>query len=110
MEHVEELCEHLCIMHKGRSVEQGNLRDIKRSFGKKNVTVRGDFDLSYLSDIPGVIKHRLTAEGISLQIEREEVAADLFDAIQSRGFVRKFELEEPSLNDIFIEKVGVVHE
>jgi ABC-2 type transport system ATP-binding protein len=56
------------------------------------------------------LKHRLTADGITLQVEREEVANDLFQAIQAKGFVRKFELEEPSLNDIFIEKVGVVHE
>ncbi|MBY6037991.1 ABC transporter ATP-binding protein [Fictibacillus nanhaiensis] len=110
MEHVEELCEHLCIMHKGRSVVQGNLKDIKRSFGKKNVSVKADFDLSYLKDTNGVVKHRLTADGIILQVEREEAANELFLAIQSKGFVRKFELEEPSLNDIFIEKVGVVHE
>jgi ABC-2 type transport system ATP-binding protein len=110
MEHVEELCEHLCIMHKGISVVHGSLKDIKRAFGKKNVSVKADFDLSYLKDTNGVLKHRMTAGGIILQVEREEVAGDLFLAIQSKGFVRKFELEEPSLNDIFIEKVGVVHE
>jgi ABC-2 type transport system ATP-binding protein len=110
MEHVEELCEHLCIMHKGNSVVHGSLKDIKRAFGKKNVSVKADFDLSYLKDTKGVLKHRLTADGITLQVEREEVANDLFQAIQAKGFVRKFELEEPSLNDIFIEKVGVVHE
>ncbi|QEY88689.1 ABC transporter, ATP-binding protein [Bacillus amyloliquefaciens] len=36
MEHVEELCENLCILQKGKPVVQGNLKDIKRSFGKKN--------------------------------------------------------------------------
>lgn len=110
MEHVEELCQHLCIMHRGKSVVQGNLKEIKRSFGKKNVSVKADFDLSYLKDTNGVLKHRVTADGITLQVEREEVAQDLFQAIQAKGFVRKFELEEPSLNDIFIEKVGVIHE
>ncbi len=35
MEHVEELCENLCILQKGKPVVQGNLKDIKRSFGKK---------------------------------------------------------------------------
>lgn len=110
MEHVEELCQNLCIMHRGKSVVQGNLKEIKRSFGKKNVSVKADFDLSYLKDTNGVLKHRVTADGITLQVEREEVALDLFQAIQAKGFVRKFELEEPSLNDIFIEKVGVVHE
>lgn len=110
MEHVEELCQHLCIMHRGKSVVQGNLKEIKRSFGKKNVSVKADFDLSYLKDTNGVLKHRVTADGITLQVEREEVAQDLFQAIHAKGFVRKFELEEPSLNDIFIEKVGMVHE
>jgi ABC-2 type transport system ATP-binding protein len=110
MEHVEELCQHLCIMHKGVSAVQGNLKEIKRSFGKKNVSIKADFDLSYLTQINGVVKHHSTADGIILQVEREEVTADLFQAIQGKGFVRKFELEEPSLNDIFIEKVGVVHE
>ncbi|MCM3717511.1 ABC transporter ATP-binding protein [Fictibacillus phosphorivorans] len=110
MEHVEELCQHLCIMHRGKSVVQGNLKEIKRSFGKKNVSVKADFDLTYLKDTSGVISHRMTADGITLQVEREEVAHSLFKAVQSKGFVRKFELEEPSLNDIFIEKVGVVHE
>jgi ABC-2 type transport system ATP-binding protein len=110
MEHVEELCQHLCIMHRGKSVVQGNLKEIKRSFGKKNVSVKADFDLTYLKDTNGVLKHRMSADGITLQIEQEEVAQDLFLAIQEKGFVRKFELEEPSLNDIFIEKVGVVHE
>lgn len=36
MEHVEELCEHLCIMQKGRPVVHGELKEIKRSYGKKH--------------------------------------------------------------------------
>lgn len=106
MEHVEELCQHLCIMHKGKPVVHGTLKDIKRSFGKKNVTIHADFDLTPLIRYPGVLKLKETAEGVSLQIEGEEVAERILKDIVGKGFIRKFALEEPSLNDIFIEKVG----
>ncbi|WP_349409578.1 ABC transporter ATP-binding protein [Pseudalkalibacillus sp. SCS-8] len=106
MEHVEELCENLCILHKGRPVVHGSLKEVKRSFGRKNVTVHASFDLSFLNDVPGVVKYKETMEGVTLQVESEETSQKIFEMITGKGFVRKFELEEPSLNDIFIEKVG----
>lgn len=106
MEHVEELCEHLCIMHLGKPVVHGALKEIKRSFGKKNVSIQADFDLSFLKQTEGVIKTKERASGIVIQVENEEISQLLLTQIQGKGFVRKFELEEPSLNDIFIEKVG----
>ncbi|MCL7748728.1 MULTISPECIES: ABC transporter ATP-binding protein [Halalkalibacter] len=110
MEHVEELCENLCIMHHGVPVVHGELRSIKRSFGKKNISIHADFDLSMLEAIPGVLKSKKTTEGIHLQVESESIAEDVFKKVVSKGFVRKFELEEPSLHDIFIEKVGTSYE
>ncbi|WP_164669584.1 ABC transporter ATP-binding protein [Virgibacillus doumboii] len=110
MEHVEELCEHLCILHKGKPVVQGELREIKKSFGKKNLIVHADFPVEYLKDYPGVLRYKPVTEGCELQIEREDIAGKIFDALHGKGFVRKFELEEPSLNDIFIEKVGASYE
>lgn len=110
MEHVEELCQFLCIMHRGKPVVHGSLKEIKRSFGKKNVTVHADFDVSFLAHIPGVTKVKKTSEGMELQIEREDISQHIFEALQGKGFVRKFSLEEPSLNDIFIEKVGASYE
>lgn len=106
MEHVEELCEHLCIMDKGRPVVHGSLKEIKRSFGKKNLIIHCDFDLEFLSSIDGITKIRPTSEGVNLQIVDEEVAVRIQKAVFEKGFVRKFELEEPSLHDIFVEKVG----
>ncbi|MRX71474.1 ATP-binding cassette domain-containing protein [Bacillus lacus] len=110
MEHVEELCQHLCIMHKGSPVVHGGLKEIKRSFGKKNVLVHADFPLTFLKDAEGVTKYQETSEGAVLQISSEEASQTIFNSLQGRGFVRKFVLEEPSLNDIFIEKVGAAYE
>lgn len=110
MANVEELCEYLCIMQKGKPVVQGSLRDIKRSFGKKNLSIHADYPLEFLKDFPGVVKYRRKSDGCELQIENERVSQDIFAALQDKGFLRKFELEEPSLNDIFIEKVGASYE
>ncbi|MGM9923486.1 MAG: ABC transporter ATP-binding protein [Bacillus sp. (in: firmicutes)] len=106
MEHVEELCEHLCIMDKGKPVVHGSLKEIKRSFGKKNLIIHCDFDVDFLADMEGVVKVRKTSEGVNLQIADEEAAKRIQQAVFTKGFVRKFELEEPSLHDIFVEKVG----
>ena len=110
MEHVEELCENLCIMHKGSPVVQGNLKEIKRSFEKKNIAIHADFDLAFLNDVPGVLKATYITEGVRLQVESEEIAEQIFRQVAAKGFVRRFELEDPSLHDIFIEKVGASFE
>ncbi|ETI69641.1 ABC transporter ATP-binding protein [Neobacillus vireti] len=110
MHHVEEMCEHLCIMHKGSPVVYGALKEIKRSFGKKNLVIHADFPLESLGNFPGVVKAKSTMEGIQLQIEGEYVAEKILKEIVGKGFIRKFSLEEPSLNDIFIEKVGNSYE
>ena len=106
MEHAEELCEHLCIMDHGKPVVHGALKDIKQSFGKKNLVIHSDFDMQFLEEVDGVSKLRPTSEGVRLQIENEQVAEKKKKRVFERGFVRKFELEEPTLHDIFVEKVG----
>ncbi|MBB5173251.1 ATP-binding cassette domain-containing protein [Texcoconibacillus texcoconensis] len=106
MEHVEELCEHISILHRGQQVVHGSLKEVKRDFGKLNVTVHADFSLHDFRDYEGVVHFMNTAEGAQFQIENEQTAQHLFQALAESGFVRKFTLEEPSLNDIFLEKVG----
>lgn len=110
MHHVEEMCEHLCILHRGSPVVHGSLKEIKRAFGKKNLVIHADFPLEFLKETKGVLKTKSTTEGIHLQIEGESVAEGILKEIVNKGFIRKFELEEPSLNDIFIEKVGASYE
>ncbi|MFD2208413.1 ABC transporter ATP-binding protein [Virgibacillus halophilus] len=110
MEHVEELCEHLCILQKGKQVVQGSLRDIKHSYGKKNLIIHADFPLEFLQQYPGVVQFKKSVNGCELKIGSEDVAKSIFSALEGKGFVRKFAIEEPSLNDIFIEKVGASYE
>ena len=110
MEHAEELCENLCIMDRGKPVVHGSLKEIKQSFGKKNLVIHSDFDMQFLAEVEGVNKLRPTSEGVRLQIAEESVAEIIQKLVFAKGFVRKFELEEPTLHDIFVEKVGGVVE
>lgn len=110
MDQVEELCRNLCILHRGKPVVEGSLREIKRSFGKKNIEIHSTADLSYLSDFSGVTKIRKTAQGYDIQINNEEASQAILADIVSKGFISKFALEEPSLHDIFVEKVGASYE
>ncbi len=87
MAHVEELCENLCILHKGEDVVQGSLREIKRSFGKKNLMIHGDMPLEFLRDHPGVVRYKQVTEGCELQIEHEDVSQTIFSALHGKGFV-----------------------
>lgn len=110
MDQVEELCEHLCILHKGRPVVHGSLREIKRQFGKKNIEIHTEANLDFLQDKNGVTKLKKTAQGYKIQIAEDEVSQRILKEIADKGFITKFALEEPSLHDIFVEKVGASYE
>ncbi|MEI3609618.1 ABC transporter ATP-binding protein [Pseudogracilibacillus sp. SO10305] len=110
MDHVEELCEHICILREGKAVVQGNLQEIKQSFGKKNIIIHSEDELQFLQEVEGVLDFKATMQGCVLQIEEERIARNVFQALQGEVFVRKFEIEEPTLNDIFIAKVGEKYE
>jgi len=110
MDHVEELCENICILREGNAVVQGNIKEIKRSFGKKNVRIDSDESLEFLREVDGVLSFKQRNDGCELQIRDENVSQEIFAKLSGNGFIRKFELEEPSLNDIFIEKVGENYE
>ncbi|MBE1554914.1 ABC transporter ATP-binding protein [Sporosarcina limicola] len=109
MDHVEELCEQLSIIDKGKQIVSGTLRDVKRSFGKQNVRIKSDNDLTLLDSIAGVTSVHKSIEGAVYQVESELVADALLTEALKAGPIRHFAIEEPSLQDIFIEKVGKEH-
>jgi len=110
MDHVEKLCENVCILQQGKAVVKGNLREIKRSYGKKKLIIHMDESLEFLRNMNGVVDFQSTINGCELQIRDEQVSQEVLNQLQDHGLIRKFEIEEPSLNDIFIEKVGASYE
>lgn len=105
MERVEAICEHLCILRKGEAVVKGNLTEIKHSFGMKNLLIHADGDLTFLKEIEGVNDYHSLARGCELQIDHEAISQEILKKLNGH-FIQKFELVEPSLHDIFVDKVG----
>lgn len=109
MDHVEELCEQFSIIDHGKQIVSGTLKEVKRSFGKQNVRIRSDFKLDALAGISGVNSVTPTVEGAVYQVDSDETAELLLNEALKAGPVRQFEIEEPTLQDIFIAKVGKEH-
>lgn len=106
MEHVEELCENVCILNKGRSVVAGNIDQIKSDFGQKEIVIEGDKDLAYIENMPGILSFKQVRKRVTIKIEDESFAEPIFNEVIKQGYVKRFEVKEPSMNDIFIAKVG----
>ncbi|WKA52090.1 ABC transporter ATP-binding protein [Planococcus liqunii] len=106
LDHVEELCDNMSILDRGKIVVGGSIRQVKRSFGKQNVRIKMDQDLSILHNIAGVENFTKTHDGALFQITDETVAQRLLEESMKLGALRHFAIEEPSLEEIFIAKVG----
>ena len=110
MDHVEELCEELCILNKGQQVVSGNIDDIKSDFGQKELVIEGRHDISFLKDFPGVLDFKQKRNKNVIKIAEEKYAEDIYNEIIRIGYFKRFQVMEPSLNDIFIAKVGRQYE
>ncbi|HEY6293266.1 MAG TPA: ATP-binding cassette domain-containing protein [Terriglobia bacterium] len=110
MEQVEMMCDSICLINKGESVLQGELAAIKRSYGKNTVRIESAGDGDFLN-LPGVVQS-LNHFGAVTEAKLVPGAdpQEILKAALARGVrINHFELVEPPLNDIFIEKVGGAH-
>ena len=107
MEHVELFCKKLVIMLHGRPVIEGYLHDIKEQYRKKNIFIRADINPEDLKQIEGVVSVDVRPDEMEVKIRDNEVIQKVFEVVSKKAKnVLKFVVEEPSLNEIFVEKVG----
>lgn len=110
MEHVEELCRNITIMHRSNPVLQGSIRDIKKQFPQERVILATEDQVTGLESVPGVVEVTRSEQGYALKIREPEAAQAVLRHALAQGPVRRFELLEPTLNEIFIKTVGENHE
>lgn len=110
MEHVELFCEKLLVLVKGKDVLSGNLSDIKNNYKKKNIIVKGNIDIEKLKEIKGVISINKQKDEYIIKIEDESFVNNIFKEIKKTDNITKFMVEDPSLNEIFIAKVGEAYD
>ncbi len=110
MEHVELFCKKLLILKNGKDVLSGNLADIKEEYRKKNIMIKGDIDIEKIKKIPGVINVESKGLEYEVKIDNMDIAKDVFKVVSKCANITKFSVEEPSLNEIFIAKVGETYD
>ncbi len=109
METVEELCENISIINKGQVVVEGSVRQIKHSAGRTVVRLALDNDpeIFWLDQIPGVTVTKRRQDYVEMNLAPPATTDQILQAaLQRGGHISRFELAEPSLTDLFIERVG----
>ncbi|OCT11222.1 sodium ABC transporter ATP-binding protein [Paenibacillus pectinilyticus] len=110
MDHVEELCEHICILHRSNTILQGSLKEIKASFPKERVILETEEDIEGLDRLSGVTSVNKGLKGYEIRITSPETAQQILQLAMEQSVVQRFQIMEPTLNEIFIQKVGNNHE
>ena len=110
MEHVEYFCDSLIILVKGNIVLSGKLSKIKSDFRRKNIKVIADLDEKEIRNTKGVLNIEKNKEEYTIKIEDEKDVTDVFKKLSKCKSVTKFVVEEPTLHEIFIDKVGEAYE
>lgn len=106
MEQIEDFCEKLVILSHGKVVVAGYLKDIKNEYRKKNILLRGDnLPLDKIRKLKGVISLDEHRGEYLVKIESLDIADSIFKIIKDYN-ITKYDVTEPTLNEIFIEKVG----
>jgi ABC-2 type transport system ATP-binding protein len=110
METVEELCESIAIIDRGRVVVDGAVRDVKRAMGRQVVRLATDGDgngVGWLGQVPGVEVTAEREDYVELRVPADRDPETILRAALDRGDrVTRFEIAEPSLEEIFVEHVG----
>ena len=104
---IEEFCSDILILNKGRTVLQGNLKEIKESYPANRLEINVKQDIKkYIEEFNLEIETE-TNNNYIIKISEEEKAHKLLNKLVVDGInIDKFEIKKPTLNDIFIEKVG----
>ena len=104
---IEEFCSDILILNKGKTVLQGNLKEIKEKYPANRVEIDVKKDIKkYIEELNLEIETE-TNNNYIIKISDEEKAHKLLNKLVADGInIDKFEIKKPTLNDIFIEKVG----
>ena len=107
MEQVEQLCEEIVLINKGTVVLNGNVREIKKHYGRDNILIEFEGDDSFINDLHGVKFINRSKNRVEFNLNETGLSSkDILNiALDKQVEIYRFELMEPSLNEIFIDVV-----
>jgi ABC-2 type transport system ATP-binding protein len=105
MEAVERLCDRVALINRGEKVLDGAVSEVKARHGKNTVALAYDGDGAFIASLPGVAKVTDFGQYVEVRLQDGADPQPLLREAAARLRVRRFEIVEPSLHDIFVETV-----
>jgi ABC-2 type transport system ATP-binding protein len=105
MDTVERLCDSICLVNHGRNVLRGSLREIKAGYGRSRVQIEYEGSLPALQDCELVAGFNDFGNYVELQLAYGADPQRLLALVMMNARIRRFEMVEPSLEEIFLETV-----
>lgn len=106
MDQVEKLCDSICLINQGKAVLEGDLKEIKGRFGRRNVQIEYEGDNGFLRQTGLVQSFNNYGNYVEVRLAPGADAQQLLRLASERSRINKFEIVEPSLEEIFIQVVG----
>ena len=107
MSTIEEFCSDILILNKGKTVIKGNLKEIKDTYPANRVQIETNENIETDIEKLGFEIEDIKNYSYTVKIFDEQKAHELLKELVIKGItINKFEIMKPTLNDIFIEKVG----
>lgn len=107
MSTIEEFCSDILILNKGKTVLKGNLKEIKDTYPANRVQIETNENIEKDIKKLGFEIENIKNYSYTVKIFDEQKAHELLKELVIKGItINKFEIMKPTLNDIFIEKVG----
>ena len=104
---IEEFASDILILNKGKTVLQGNLKEIKEQYAANKLSLSTNENVDEIIQKAGLTIYHSKDHDYTINLSNEEDGYRLFDLLSKNHVkVDKFEIMKPSLHDIFIEKVG----
>lgn len=106
MAEAEKMADEIVLIHQGQVVLKGTLDQVRGSFGKNTVHLEFDGDGAFLRELPNVARATILNSSAELSLTEGADPQRVLEACMPRVRLRRFELATPSLEQIFIAKVG----
>lgn len=105
MDHAEKICRRLFLINKGRELLSGSMETIRSTYSGNAVTLQFDGDGSFLRELPMVERSIDYPRYSEVELKTGHTPDDLLAALAGRISIQRFEVQVPSLHNIFIKLV-----
>ncbi len=107
MDFAERMCDHIAMIDEGKIILHGNLEDIKKSFGQRNVIISHAGDISFVKSCPFIEKFETFGNVTSIRVKNPPQIQELLKIlVEKNAVIKKFDAEDISLHQIFVEAAG----